>query len=222
MRCALALAATALFLICLGRFTDVDLYLADRMYDFASKKFLWRNNWFAAVFMHEWLKVVLISIGLALTASLVVDRTFSSARFNETTRRRLYVVVSSCVLVPLSVSIVKSVSIHSCPWDLTRYGGVAPYLRIFDALPANAVAGHCFPAGHASSALWLASFAVFWLPARPIVAAMIFSAGLMSGVLLGWIQQMRGAHFLTHTLWSAWIASLVMVCLIRMWCASHR
>ena len=29
------------------------------------------------------------------------------------------------------------------------------------------------------------------------------------GMLLGGVQQLRGAHFLTHTLWTAWIACAV-------------
>lgn len=38
----------------------------------------------------------------------------------------------------------------------------------------------------------------------------------MPGLFLGWVQQLRGAHFLTHTLWSAWVASLVIVCIARL------
>jgi membrane-associated PAP2 superfamily phosphatase len=125
------------------------------------------------------------------------------------------VVAASAITVPLAVSLLKSQSIHHCPWDLQRYGGFALYLRLFDKLPAGAVAGHCFPAGHASSGLWLAAFAVFWLPERPRMAAIVFALGLVPGLLMGWMQQMRGAHFLSHTLWSAWIATLVFVLTAR-------
>ena len=34
---------------------------------------------------------------------------------------------------------------------------------------------------------------------------MALVAALPAGLLLGWAQQLRGAHYLSHTLWSAWI-----------------
>ncbi|WP_374709539.1 hypothetical protein [Massilia scottii] len=30
------------------------------------------------------------------------------------------------------------------------------------------------------------------------------------GFALGWVQQLRGAHFLTHTLWSMWWTCLIV------------
>jgi membrane-associated PAP2 superfamily phosphatase len=185
------------------------------MYDFTTGTFAWSNNWYADILMHQWMKLVFISMGLVTAASLLLNHVFSLGWFSVDVRRKLYIILCSAALVPLSVSLMKMLSVHSCPWDLIRYGGVAPYLRIFDTLPPGFAAGHCFPAGHASSALWLPAFAVFWLPARPRTAAAIFAAALTPGLVLGYIQQMRGAHFLTHTLWSVWIASFVIVFLVR-------
>lgn len=98
---------------------------------------------------------------------------------------------------------------------MQRYGGTLPYLKIFDALPPGIRPGHCFPAGHASVALWLPSLAIWWLPGRRKTAATVFALGLLPGLLLGWVQQMRGAHFLSHTLWSVWIACLLIACIAR-------
>jgi membrane-associated PAP2 superfamily phosphatase len=39
--------------------------------------------------------------------------------------------------------------------------------------------------------------------------------GLGFGFLLGWVQQMRGAHFLFHTLWSMWISSLIILVMLQ-------
>ncbi|HEX2529920.1 MAG TPA: phosphatase PAP2 family protein [Burkholderiaceae bacterium] len=162
------------------------------------------------------MKIVLIAFGLALFVLLLIDCFVLPDFLEDKTRRVLRVVVASSVLAPLLTSVVKSNSIHACPWNLQRYGGSAPYLRLFETLPAQAAAGHCFPAGHASGALWLAAFAVFWLPDRPRLAAAAFAVGLMPGIALGWVQQMRGAHFLTHTLWSIWLSSLVIAILARL------
>jgi membrane-associated PAP2 superfamily phosphatase len=186
------------------------------MYDFSKHEFTWKHNWFAAVFMHQSMKVALIAFGLALLALLVADYTILSGFLANDTRRGLRVAVASFIMVPLVTSALKSTSIHACPWDLERYGGTSPYLRLFESLPEHVAAGHCFPAGHASSGLWLAAFAVFWLPRRPMLAAASFVLGLMPGAILGWVQQMRGAHFLSHTLWSMWWAGLVIVVLARL------
>jgi membrane-associated PAP2 superfamily phosphatase len=112
--------------------------------------------------------------------------------------------------VPLAIGLWKARSALHCPWDVDRYGGAAPYLRLLDGVPAGWSNGACFPAGHASSALWLAAFCVWWLPQAPRKAAAVFAAGLAAGFALGWVQQLRGAHFLSHTLWSVWTAAAVL------------
>ena len=66
------------------------------------------------------------------------------------------------------------------------------------------------PGGHASSALWMISLAILLVPYRLVHAAVALATLLMLGIGVGWLQQLRGAHFLTHTLWSAWIALLIV------------
>ena len=88
------------------------------------------------------------------------------------------------------------------------------FLRLFDAVPSAMQSGHCFPAGHATVALWLAALCVFWLPHKPKTAFAVFLSGLSVGFALGWVQQMRGAHFLFHTLWATWFAALVVVVML--------
>lgn len=213
--CLLALCAAAFLLVILGRYTDVDLWLADQMYDFATGKFPWRENWFAAVLMHRWMKPVFIALGMVPFAILMIDRTLPCKLPGAESRAKLWGIALSFVLVTLAVTLLKRVSIHACPWDVQRYGGSLPHLKIFDALPSGILPGHCFPAGHASVALWIPSLAIWWLPQNRKVAGIVFAAGLLPGLILGWVQQLRGAHFLTHTLWSAWIGALVIVCIAR-------
>jgi membrane-associated PAP2 superfamily phosphatase len=73
--------------------------------------------------------------------------------------------------------------------------------------------GQCMPAGHASAGLWLVALAVFWLPERPRLAGAVGAAMLALGFAMGWVQQLRGAHFLSHTLWSMWIACAIVTVL---------
>ena len=64
--------------------------------------------------------------------------------------------------------------------------------------------------------MWLAALAAFWLPRAPGKASVVFLGGLLIGSGLGWVQQMRGQHFLTHTLWTDWLASALTVALIAL------
>jgi membrane-associated PAP2 superfamily phosphatase len=214
-QCLVGLLVAALGFLYIGQYTDLDLRLADWMYDFDRKAFQWNGRWLADTFMHHWLKYLFIALGVALTALFCVDTLPSLRRLPAATRRKLAVVVIACIMVPVVVSLLKSRSALHCPYEIDRYGGSAPFVRLLEHVPAGLPAGHCFPAGHASGGLWLAAFAVFWLPQRPRRAAAVFALGLLPGLAMGWAQQLRGAHFLTHTLWSVWIASILILLIAR-------
>lgn len=208
------LLAGALVILWLGRGTDIDLVLADAVYDGATAAFPWRHAWLADTFSHGILKGVLTLAGASCILAAVADAVRPQAEGAALDRLRLRVVALSALLVPAVISILKQASAAHCPWDLARYGGSAPYLRVFDALPPGVAAGHCLPAGHASSALWLVSLCVLWLPARRERARRVALAALLFGGLVGWMQQLRGAHFLTHTLWSLWLACAVVLVIV--------
>jgi membrane-associated PAP2 superfamily phosphatase len=209
----LCLAAVLVF--ALGRFTDVDLVLADAFYDGATGSFPWRDAWLTDIVGHRILKAVLVALALLLIAAAmrgaIWPETMSPLR-----RLQLQVIACSAVVVPLVISLLKQHSNAHCPWDVTRYGGSEPYVRLFAMLPPGAHPGHCLPAAHASSALWLISLAVLWLPGqrRKAWRAACAAAGL--GLMVGWLQQMRGAHFLTHTLWSVCIACGIVLTLVML------
>lgn len=216
LRCLALLLCAAALLIFIGRYTELDLMLADRYYDAAAAVFPSRDQWLFEFIMHHAVKALMIAVAMVAPLALLADRLFGYSLLSGHARRALWVVALSSATVPLAISVAKHFSIHHCPWSLSRYGGFAPYLRIFDALPAGSSPGRCFPAGHASSALWLGSLCAFWLPGRPRRAVAVFLLALLPGLGLGWVQQMRGAHFLTHTLWSAWIAALLVLLLVRL------
>ncbi len=213
-RIAVALIAGALSTLLIGRHSDIDLLLADAVFDAASNTFPWRDAWLTDTFGHVILKRLLTLAALGFIGCAVVDAFQPLPRLCGLGRLRLRIVASSAILVPAVISLLKQLSSSHCPWDLARYGGEQPYVRIFDILPAGAIPGHCLPAGHASSALWLLSLAVYWLPAQARAARVTAFLGITAGSLLGFLQQLRGAHFLTHTLWSLWIASATVVLVI--------
>jgi membrane-associated PAP2 superfamily phosphatase len=206
----------ALVLACLGSFTDIDMTLARSMY--INGSFPARHAWWAETFGHDYMRRLLVVAGAGVIGLALIDWVRPFNWLQPWIRQRVRVVAWSAALVPLVVSLAKHFAFSHCPWDVVEFGGGHTYVRLLQAVPANALPGHCMPAGHASSALWLVSTAVFWLPHKPRAAFAAAFSMLTVGFALGWIQQLRGAHFLTHTLWSVWIscATVGLICALGM------
>ena len=110
------------------------------------------------------------------------------------------------------VSIIKSVNHVSCAWDFSRYGGKTEYATVFTEI----LHGHgadCFPAGHASGGYaWVALYLLgVHLQSRWRWAGLAFAFSV--GLIFGLSQQLRGAHFISHDLWTlgiCWFFSLLV------------
>lgn len=211
-----SLLGTATLILLIGQYTDLDLLLADFYFDPQRHLFPWDTSWFARDFMHGSVKSVLRWAGFLLVAVTLVDFLHPLRAASARLSSRLRVLSLAFLIEPWLIQSLKQSSNMHCPWGIDRYGGNAPYLRLLDWVPDGWAAGHCFPAGHASTAMWLSALAVFWLPDSPRKAFFAFLGGTSAGLLLGWVQQMRGQHFLTHTLWTAWIASALLLALIAL------
>lgn len=117
---------------------------------------------------------------------------------------RLIVTMLLIGIGPLVVGILKATSAHSCPWDLIEYGGKAMSFPLFGAVPALPGPGRCFPGGHASSGFAVMALFFLFYPQRPRLAWWCWCGGIALGMVMGFGQIMRGAHFLTHNLWAGW------------------
>ena len=192
--------------------------IEDYYFDANTHQFIWKSSWFAKDLMHGYVKYLITDIGRLLLLLVIVDLVLSWKKpwrfINAWWRARLRFVAIASLIIASSVALFKHYSVMHCPWGVDRYGGAAPFIRLFDAVPSMLQAGHCFPAGHATVGLWLAALCVFWLPHSHKKSIAVFMAGLSVGFALGWVQQMRGAHFLTHTLWSTWFAALVIMVML--------
>ena len=211
-----ALLVFAGLLFWLQQCTQVDFYVENIYFDASSQVFVWKNSWFAKDLMHGYLKNALTILGVAIITLCLIDIVKPIKKVSSFFRLRLRFVALSAITIPTLIAYIKSLSSAHCPWDIEQFGGHYPHIKLFESLPASLKAGHCFPAGHASTGLWLAAFCIFWLPHAPRKAWFVFLLGLSVGFVLGWVQQMRGAHFLSHTLWSMWIASAVIFSLLML------
>jgi membrane-associated PAP2 superfamily phosphatase len=111
-------------------------------------------------------------------------------------------IVSSVLLASIAITTIKRFSQTSCPWSLIEFGGIAPYVSHWQWTIRDGGGGHCFPGGHASAGFAFIS-ASFWLRRYSLRFSQYtwWSASFI-GMLFGWAQQIRGAHFFSHTLWS--------------------
>lgn len=212
--CVIALCTFAVLNIIIGQFTNLDLIIEDYYFDTKTQQFLWNSTWFAKDLMHGYLKYAIVGIGVILLFIVILDLIYPWPIIKQLSRIRLRFVVIASIVIPSVVSTLKHHSTLHCPSDIDRYGGDAPFVRLLEHMPAHIKAGGCFPAGHATVALWLAALCVFWLPHKPKTAFLVFIACLSLGFALGWVQQMRGAHFLFHTLWSVWLTALIIVVML--------
>jgi membrane-associated PAP2 superfamily phosphatase len=205
------LAVAAAVILWIGQFTNIDLQLADMAFDPARKVFPLQHAWFAEQFNHVIMKAVMTFLAVAAVALAVWDAWRPHLNWAPSRRLGVRVLGLSAVTVPLVISLLKRASSSHCPWDIDRYGGSEPYVRLLELMPSGVSAGHCLPGGHASSALWLIALAAFWWPKQRSkgIAVAILTMGFALSV--GYVQQLRGAHFLTHTLWSAWIACVLVL-----------
>lgn len=168
-----------------------------------------RHAWWAERLLHDGLRGL---IGALLAAQLLL---WLWAPRWAPPRRELGLGLLGSVLAMGLVSLLKSFSHTSCPYELSEFGGVARYvphwlLAVWDGGP-----GRCFPSGHAAGAFGLLAGVVPWWRHRPALARGLLMAVLLLGLAASLAQMARGAHFLSHCLWSAWLCGLVALLLAR-------
>lgn len=197
-RCALLTVALLLALL-LWDASGLDLPLA--RWAGSAQGFAWRSSPGLLLWLHE----VPRALSLLAVALLVLGVVWPWGFLRRLARRdRVQLLLSILGAIAVTTS-VKRFSDTSCPWDLAEFGGVARYVSHWSWGVWDGGAGHCFPAGHASAGLgFVAGWFVLRRTAAHMATAWLWTA-LAVGIFLGLSQQLRGAHYLSHTLWSAWL-----------------
>lgn len=161
--------------------------------------FALRESWWLGHLAHDgmrrlsWMLVLLLCLGVWWPVGPLRDLSFG---------RRLQLACTPLAAAAV-VALAKSMNATSCPWDLVEFGGLARHLPHWSAFTrSDGGTGHCFPAGHASAGFAFVGGWFVFRPQAPRVARLWLIGSLGSGLLLGLAQQLRGAHFMSHTLWS--------------------
>ena len=175
--------------------------------------FAWREQWLLADLMHvggQWLgRVVFVVLLLNVVKPLPV--------IGAMPRRERIAWCAVTAVCALLIAWLKHASRISCPWSLAEFGGTAQHLSHWSLAAWRGAGdggpGRCFPAGHASTAF---SFFAGWLALReraPRAARVWLTTVLILGALFGLAQTLRGAHYPSHTLWTAWLCWVASVLL---------
>ena len=195
-------------------YTEFDLKVADFLYGWEGGEYLhqWplRNAFLERYILHDYGHHLVVIAAISLLFITISSRYIIA--LTPYKNGFLYLLLSFIITVVI-VGILKKTTHVNCPWDLIRYGGLQPLVGTFDALPSNVKPGHCFPGGHATGGygwIGLFYFCRMYFPKWRWLALLIV---LGLGITFDVTQQLRGAHFLSHGMWtlaiSWWICTLL-------------
>lgn len=187
--------------------SDIDLLMADYFYAIQGNSWTWKNSWLTEVFFHKGGRGA--SICLALILLVLLGLSFFNRTLAAHKKTLLYLFLATAGS-SLLISFLKSSLAISCPWEFDRYGGQLVYSSVVEQLLLRNGAG-CFPAGHASAGYaWISSY-FFGLYYRSRWRWVGLGASILAGAVFGFAQQIRGAHFISHDIWTlaiCWFFSL--------------
>jgi membrane-associated PAP2 superfamily phosphatase len=196
----------ALGLLLAWDFTGLDLPAA-RLFG-GSQGFGLRDTWWASTLLHDGGRNLawLVMAGLIVAAWRASAASSPAGLPTGAERWRWIGVILLCVVL---VPALKRVSATSCPWELSEFGGVARYVSHWAWQVTDGGPGHCFPSGHAVSAFAFLGMYFLWRDRSPQRARAWLVGVLVLGSLFGAAQLARGAHYPSHTFWSAWLCWVI-------------
>ncbi|GGK14247.1 membrane protein [Luteimonas terricola] len=190
-------------LAALAHGSTIDTALADTLFAWEGHRWALADNPIARGLLHDAGQMASKLAWLGVVLAWAATHAVGCWRRHRQPLARL--AVSVLVATALVATLKQLMAVH-CPWDLVRYGGTAM---------AGDGGGACFPAGHAAAGYaWLA---LAFVPATPSRRRIGLAAGLGAGLVFGIDQQLRGAHFLSHDLWSAALCWMVAVVVAGLW-----
>jgi membrane-associated PAP2 superfamily phosphatase len=165
-----------------------------------------RDNWWLVQVMHDGVKTLAWLFLMFLCIAVV----WPVWPLSELPFARRVQLVATALLAWGTVATMKASSATSCPWDLQLFGGVARYVSHWGGWrTTDGGGGRCFPASHATAGFAFVGGFFALRHQLPRLARAWLWAALATGLVLGLGQQLRGAHFMSHTLWTGWLCWMV-------------
>jgi len=187
------------FLLLLWDYSGFDLAMAH--WFGTGKGFALESHWLWRKLLHDDIRLWPWVLELGLLVGVLVP--WGRLKRLPMARRAQFALTTLAAL--LTVSTIKLHSHTSCPWDLQAFGGVATYVSHWAWGVSDGGGGGCFPAGHASAGFaFIGGFFAF-RHQFPKTARCWLAVAMVAGFVFGLAQQVRGAHYMSHTLWTAWL-----------------
>lgn len=166
--------------------------------------FALRDSFWTATLLHDGGRLVAwLLLAALIVAALRASRGPAVAgQPGRSERWQWIAIILVCVLV---VPAIKRFSATSCPWELAEFGGMARYVSHWALGARDGGPGHCFPSGHAVAGFAFFGLFFMWRGHSLPRARLWLAVVLLAGLLFGSAQLARGAHYPSHTLWSAWL-----------------
>lgn len=186
---------------------DLDRTVADYFYLLQGHSWAWKDAWIAEVLFHRGARALSLMLVLVLLAFAIASYFGGWLTVHKKALFYLFFATSGSSFL---VSFLKSSLAVSCPWEFERYGGNLIYSNVVEQFFLRNGAG-CFPAGHASAGYAWVSCYFFGLYYQSKWSRAGLIIPLFAGLVLGLVQQIRGAHFISHdvfTLALCWFFSL--------------
>jgi membrane-associated PAP2 superfamily phosphatase len=202
-RLDLWVALAGLCLLLVWDLSGLDLVLT-RAYG-SRDGFAWRDAWLTSALLHDGGR----ALAWGVMALLLRHAIAPGVAVPQAERRERWYWIAVTVTCLLLVPALKRLAESSCPWDLAEFGGHARYVPHWMLGVRDGGPGRCFPSGHAVAAFAFLSLYFGWRTRRRRAARLALAGVCVVGALFGWAQLARGAHFASHTLWSAWLCWVV-------------
>jgi membrane-associated PAP2 superfamily phosphatase len=211
---AFGLAASAVALCAAFGDGRLDVAISRWFFDAAHHSFPLTNTWLLKTVLHDAARTMSVLAALTLVATTAASWLMTQSQHFREYRWSLLLVSATCLAGAAAVTALKHFSSHACPWNLTIFGGTVSYHAMFDEPMRAQIVDGCSPAAHPLAGYaWLGIGFALW-PAARRHARRAWAAAFVLGSVLGAVQIMRGAHFLSHVLWSAWVVWNVDIALL--------
>lgn len=188
--------------------THFDLVLADWIYGLEGGRWALKDHFVTSGLFHDAAQNLSRLIGVAWLLLAVSSHFYYRLAPYKKGFWLLFATLATGVLI---VGVTKHLTHVECPWNLQRYGGEHPYLPLYVLRSDSETHGACFPAGHASGGYGLVALYFFFLHYDLRYRWYGLAIGLGMGMIYGFAQQLRGAHFISHDIWTlaiCWLSSL--------------
>ena len=201
-----------IFAIYLFQGLNWDHSIANFWFELEGNAWTLKEHWLTQTLIHKWGHHVSIFIYLVVIVLYLVS--MKSPKLKPYNFGLKYLVISLPVAT-LSISALKLVISVDCPWHIVDFGGVRNYEFWYKSLfySTQENISHCFPSGHASSAYTYFALYFFCKYYFKNYAKLTLITVILVGLVFGFAQQLRGAHYVSHDLTAAllcWLISLAI------------